>query len=150
MRLRWKNSLCLAVLVVLMTSAVRAEIKLPALFGDNMVLQCDEPVAVWGKVEPGETVTVTMGDREASARADAKGHWKAMVPKLTPGGPMEMTVAGSSGEKVTIKNVLLQNRMGVRGRRRPLAGGSCGCKYRLLFRRFPGLRRPGPSSPSPP
>ncbi|HEX3655478.1 MAG TPA: sialate O-acetylesterase, partial [Pirellulales bacterium] len=40
------------------TSAARAEVKLPALFTDHMVLQRDQPNRVWGWAKEGDTVTV--------------------------------------------------------------------------------------------
>lgn len=43
-----------------------------ALFNDNMVLQREKPVAVWGKADPGATVTIAFAGAEAKATADAK------------------------------------------------------------------------------
>ena len=49
--------------------SARADVKLPAIFSDHMVLQCDATVPVWGSAEPGEQVTVTV---TASANETAK------------------------------------------------------------------------------
>lgn len=85
----------------------RAELKLPALFGDNMVLQGGQPVPVWGWAEPGETVTVSFASQSVAATADGKGHWQAMLDlSHPPAGPGTMTITGSkTAAPHTIRNV---------------------------------------------
>jgi sialate O-acetylesterase len=46
-----------------LASVARADVKLPAIFGDNMVLQADKKLPVWGWASPGEDVTVSLGDQ---------------------------------------------------------------------------------------
>ena len=52
-----------------------ADVKLPAIISDNMVLQQDSPAGVWGWAEPGEKVTVKFAGKSAGAVADANGKW---------------------------------------------------------------------------
>ena len=59
-----------------------AELRLPNLFGDHMVLQAGKEVAVWGWGTPGEKVTVRFGGREAKAVVDAKGGWSTDLPSM--------------------------------------------------------------------
>ncbi len=73
-----------------------AELKLPAIFSDHMVLQREKPIPVWGWDEPGTEVTVTLGDQSVKAQADAQGRWKATLPARVAGGPLELTVKGTS------------------------------------------------------
>ncbi|HHM13062.1 MAG TPA: sialate O-acetylesterase, partial [Planctomycetaceae bacterium] len=73
-----------------------AELKLPAIFSDHMVLQREKPIPVWGWDNPGTEVTVTLGDQSVKARADAQGRWKATLPARAAGGPLELTVKGTS------------------------------------------------------
>src|SRR5665213_4016284 len=82
-----------------------ADVKLPALFGDHMVLQQDISAPVWGTAAPGEKVTVKLGDQEASATAGADGRWMAKLASLKTGGPLEMTVKGSNS--ITVHDVLV-------------------------------------------
>ncbi|MEW6356018.1 MAG: sialate O-acetylesterase [Planctomycetota bacterium] len=82
-----------------------ADVKPHALFSDNMVLQRDTPLPVWGWAEPGEKVTVKLCGKEASAAADDKGKWMVKLDPLPAGGPFEMTVAGKN--TITIKDVLI-------------------------------------------
>ena len=103
MRLR----LCVvAVLTVLGCGpSALAAVKLPAVFSDDMVLQRDRAVPVWGWADAGEKVTVTLNGRSESATADARGRWRVHLPAQPAGGPCEMTVAGTN--TLSFRNVLL-------------------------------------------
>ena len=85
--------------------AVRAEVKLPAIIGDRMVLQREMKVPIWGWADPGEKVTVTLGDQKVEATAGQDGRWKACLEPLKAGGPFEMTVAGKNS--LAIKDILV-------------------------------------------
>jgi sialate O-acetylesterase len=85
-------------------SAVAA-VKLPAVFGNNMVLQCDQSVPVWGWADKGEEVTVSVAGQTLSTKTDDHGRWKLTLDKLAATGPLEMIVKGSSGNAITLKNV---------------------------------------------
>jgi sialate O-acetylesterase len=50
--------------------SLRAEVKLPSLLSDGLVLQQGMKVNIWGTADPGEQVTVTLGDQQASGVAD--------------------------------------------------------------------------------
>jgi len=89
--------------MALTASPVLAEIKLPALFGDNMVLESNAKDPVWGTADPGEQVTVSIADQKATATTDGEGRWKVALGPLKPGGPFEMTVAGKN--TLTLHNV---------------------------------------------
>lgn len=82
-----------------------AEVTLPSIFADHMVLQRDEPAPVWGIAEPGETVTVSFDKQQVTATADESGRWRADLSPMTAGGPFTMTVAGS--DTVTFKDVFI-------------------------------------------
>ena len=96
-----------AVFVAVMLVAIpgRGEVKLPAIISDHMVLQADAEVPLWGWANPGEEVTASLGGARASAKADASGRWQVKLPKLSAGGPHELTVSGKN--LVTVKDVLV-------------------------------------------
>ena len=72
---------------------------MPKFFGDNMVLQRERPIRVWGRAAKGETVTVRFAGTEVSTRADRTGRWEATLPAMEADAtPREMTVAGRGGE----------------------------------------------------
>jgi len=87
--------------------SVCTTVTLPHLFSDNMVIQRDMPVPVWGRAGKGEEVTVTLGPESRSARANDDGRWKTVLPPCKAGGPLEMIVKGSSGSTRIVKNVLV-------------------------------------------
>jgi sialate O-acetylesterase len=95
----------LAAIFVLGTGSLWADVKMPAIFGDHMVLQQDITLPVWGTADPGEKVTVKIGNSSGSATAGADGKWMVKLPPLPPGSaPLTMTVAGKN--TLTFQDVL--------------------------------------------
>ena len=88
-------------------SPASADVKLPAIFGDNMVLQRDAKVAIWGWAAPGEGVSVTVSNpkQHVAVSAGKDGKWKLELAPMPAGGPVEITVTGKN--TITIKNVLI-------------------------------------------
>ena len=84
---------------------LKAELKLHALFSDGMVLQSDFACPVWGTVEPGEEVTVSIGGQKKTAKAGADGKWSVKLDPLKTGGPHELIVGGRN--TVTVRDVLI-------------------------------------------
>lgn len=84
-----------------------AGIRMPAILADNMVLQQQSSVKIWGKASPEKEVRVRPGWTEEVyvARADAKGDWIVMVKTPQAGGPYEISV--SDGEELVLRNVLI-------------------------------------------
>ncbi len=82
------------------TVTAQAEVKLPSVFGDHMVLQRDMVVPVWGWADAGEKVTVTLGEKTKTAKAGADGKWKVEFDNLKVGGPLTMTVEGTNTIKL--------------------------------------------------
>jgi len=88
--------------------ALRADIRLPGVIGDHMVLQQDKPIPVWGWAEPGEKVTVRLSGQEMSARARDDGRWRVVFPPLQAGGgPLEMVVQGERGPQIAVQDILV-------------------------------------------
>ncbi|SHM49560.1 sialate O-acetylesterase [Chitinophaga jiangningensis] len=85
------------------------QLSLPKVFGDNMVLQRDIAIPVWGKAAPGATVVAQLGAAHASAQADGEGKWILRFPKLKAGGPYELTVSekGKTATSVKFSGILI-------------------------------------------
>jgi len=66
-----------------------------------MVVQHGRPLCVWGWADPGEAVTVGLGEQSGSASAGSDGKWRITLPPLPPGGPLTMTVRGNNRLEVT-------------------------------------------------
>jgi len=107
MRRQWSFLLGIALVSLLIFSRpLVADVRLPAVFTDNAVLQRDIPVPVWGWADEGEQVTVKVGDQTKTATPEAKtGKWTVKLDPLPVGGPLTLTVSGKN--TITLKNVLV-------------------------------------------
>lgn len=96
----------LAVLVLLLPGVLRAELRIAPVFTDNMVLQRDRSVPVWGTAAPGAEISIEFAGRTSSAVAGADGRWRVdLAPLLASKEPRTMTVSG--GAALTFTNVLV-------------------------------------------
>lgn len=94
-----------AVAVISVAPALRADVKLPAVIGDNMVLQRAIDVPIWGWADPGEKVTVTLGKQAKSATAGTDGKWLVRLDSMEEGGPATMIVSGTN--RIEVQNILV-------------------------------------------
>ena len=81
-----------------------AQVKPASLFSDNMVLQRETNVPVWGTASTGESVTVEFEGQKLTTTAK-DGKWKVNLKPLKAGGPFTMTIKGKN--TVTINNILV-------------------------------------------
>jgi len=94
------------ILGLIATTGAWAQVKLPAIFGDHMVLQGDKTIPVWGTASPGEKIKVSLGHDHASVRADAQGKWRVDLKKIAPSNAsLMLTVSGRN--KVELSDVLI-------------------------------------------
>lgn len=96
------------IIVVLLcsTTFIFSQTKLPSFFSNNMVLQQNEKVSIWGTDKPNIIITV-IGNwgNEASVKSDNNGKWKLKIKTPYAGGPYKLTIKGT--EKITLNNVLI-------------------------------------------
>jgi sialate O-acetylesterase len=100
--LRWSALLMAA---ALSRAASAAELRLPALISDHMVLQAGLPAPLWGQDKPGQLVKASLAGHQAEAKADAKGRWRLDLGPLPAGGPYALSISGSSA--LTVADVLV-------------------------------------------
>jgi sialate O-acetylesterase len=91
--------------VVLSNGVSKADVKLPALFTNHMVLQREQKDRVWGWASPGEEVTVSIQGQSKVTKADDKGKWSITLDAMPAGGPHTLTVKGKN--TLTIDDVLV-------------------------------------------
>lgn len=92
-----------------------ADVSLPAVFGDHMVLQRGEPIVVWGWADPGEEVVVTLAGSadlgrvpRAKAVADGKGKWRARLRAVAaPKGMTGLELRVEGRNTITLTDVAL-------------------------------------------
>jgi sialate O-acetylesterase len=89
------------------TGSLYGEVKLPAIFSDNMVLQQQTEVAIWGTAANNATVKISTSWNKKSytARAGSDGKWRVRVTTPSAGGPYEVAV--NQGNTVRLKNVMI-------------------------------------------
>jgi len=89
-----------------LAATARGDVSLNNMFGDHMVLQQGIRNKVWGKADPGEAVTVTLGGQSKAATAAADGSWHVFLDPIQEyGGPHALTVKGKN--TVTFTDVLI-------------------------------------------
>lgn len=90
-----------ALVALILGSQASADVRLPKLFSDHMVIQQGQPTVVWGWAEAGEKVSVKFAEATADATADSNGKWMVKLAAPSAGGPHELTVAGKNTIKLT-------------------------------------------------
>ncbi len=84
-------------IVLIPTANALADVTLPSIFSDHMVLTKGAKVPVWGKADPMEEVTVSVAGAKAKARADGAGKWRVDLDlSATAAGPFGMVVEGNN------------------------------------------------------
>jgi sialate O-acetylesterase len=101
-----RSAACVTLLVALAFGPARADVRLAKIFTDNMVVQRDRPIRVWGQADPGETVSVSLGGGAAETMADAKGRWLVELPARADGADLELAAKGKNNA-VVLKNVIV-------------------------------------------
>lgn len=89
--------------------AVHAQIHMPKVFGDGMVLQRGIKIPLWGNATPGALITAELGNAKATAKADQEGKWMVHLPKFTAGGPYNLKIYENEkpGEGIVLNEILI-------------------------------------------
>jgi len=99
-------SLTVVVLWVAFVPTAQADVALPPVFADHMVLQRNSPLPVWGSAAAGEKVTVTLNGITRTATADARGSWRVDFPPMSARSkPIEIRVSGEN--TIVLRDVLI-------------------------------------------
>lgn len=85
--------------------SLMADVNMPGIFSDNMMLQRGLPNPVWGTADPGEEISISIHNQQLKVKADEKGQWKATLKSIPAGGPYELIVVGKNS--LYFKNVLV-------------------------------------------
>lgn len=86
--------------------ALHAQVNLPAVFSNNMVLQREKPVAIWGLASVGESVTVNFANQSKTATANSVGKWQIMLDAMPANdNPNTLTITGKN--RLQLTNILV-------------------------------------------
>lgn len=106
MSMRCLPALLVVSLIGAAAPGATAAVRLASPFASHMVVQRDKPLCVWGTADAEAEVSVALGDRHATARADKAGHWSATLDPLPAGGPLVLT-ATANGSTAMLDDVLV-------------------------------------------
>jgi len=110
-----KSSWCLATCVLsCLAGPAWADVRLPKIFSDHMVLQQELPIRIWGWADPGREVTVEFNGKTAGTKAGKNGCWRVELPAMKADSkPHTLVVKGppstgsGQGNTIECKDVLL-------------------------------------------
>ncbi|QJX49336.1 sialate O-acetylesterase [Hymenobacter taeanensis] len=100
-----RKGLVLAVLggYLLTPTETIAQVRLPKLVSNGMVLQRDTKVNIWGWAKPSEKVALKFNGKTYQATTGPAGKWQISLPALKAGGPYQMDITASNN--ITLKDV---------------------------------------------
>lgn len=88
------------------SQSIQADVTVPNLFGDNMVLQQNQTIRIWGWADAGEKVVVSLGGSKTETNADKDGNWKAELPaRKADNQPLKLVIQGQN--KLEFSDVLM-------------------------------------------
>lgn len=90
---------------ILIKISAPAQVKLPQIVRDSMVMQRDAVVKIWGWASPNEKITIRFNSKQYKVNADANGNWMTKLPPMKPGGPYTMEITGKN--RITLKDILI-------------------------------------------
>ena len=102
----WKG-VVLFLLLVLSVTSVNAEVRLPKLIADGMVLQRNTELKLWGWASPQEKIEISFMNATYHTVADATGKWEVKLPSQKPGGPYTMIINDKKIKDILVGDVWL-------------------------------------------
>lgn len=90
---------------LLISVLTNANVRMPLIFSDGMVLQRDKQIPIWGFADANESVEIHFNKQIKKTTADKNGKWTVNLSPENAGGPFELIIIGKN--KITIKNVLV-------------------------------------------
>ena len=106
MLLRAKMLIIAMLMAAVIGSSAAADITLPSIFSDHMVLQQNSTPKIWGTAEPGQELTISFNEQEMKVKADANGNWETKVKTGGAGGPYQLQIAGADS-KIIYDDVMI-------------------------------------------
>lgn len=98
--------LIITIALISCKQVAKKELKPAQIFTDNMVLQQDQKVPIWGSATPGEKVEIKFREQTVATEADENGKWMAELNSLTPGKADSLIIIADD-QKVVFNNVLV-------------------------------------------
>ena len=104
-KMRKINTRFILGLLILLAGEVIAKVEPASVFTNNMVLQADKNIVVWGTADVNEAITVSINGVSAKTKGGTDGKWKVELPAMTYGGPYKLKFIGNNTLSMT--NVMI-------------------------------------------
>ena len=92
--------------LILCCNITYAQLEVPTIFSDHMVMQRDQEIKVWGWSKPGDEITCKLASQTSETKASADGTWSLKFNKFPAGGPHILTIQ-TSEESITIHDIYM-------------------------------------------
>src|SRR6185436_17004621 len=104
--MRYKKINVLFVLLLLLNmESIRAQVRLPRLVRDSMILQRDSKINIWGWAAKNEKITIKFNNKTYKTSANTDGNWLIQLQPMKAGGPYTMDISASN--KISLKDILI-------------------------------------------
>ena len=101
-----RNILYVFLISFFLSPIANATIALPRIFTNNMVLQRDQPLSIWGTAGSNETINVSINGHQVSGSSNQNGEWKITLKPMRWGGPFDLTITSPNDKKI-LRNILI-------------------------------------------
>jgi sialate O-acetylesterase len=98
---------CLIILIIGLPITGNAQLRVAKIFSDNMVLQREQPVHIWGKGMPGKRVTASFAGKKENSVVKTDSSWSIYFEKQKANRSPQSIYIESDGKKIELKNVLI-------------------------------------------
>lgn len=102
-----KKNISVICILLLYAMYIQAEVRLPGIFADRMVLQREANIPLWGWAEPKEPIIIMFNGKQYKTKASRTGEWSVNLPKQKAGGPYELKINEKTIKDVYIGDVYL-------------------------------------------
>ncbi|MCH1440192.1 MAG: sialate O-acetylesterase, partial [Rubripirellula sp.] len=92
--------------LILCCNTADAQLEVPTIFSDHMVMQRNANIKVWGWSKPGDNITCTLASQTSRTKTSADGTWSLQFKEFPAGGPHELKIQ-TSEESITINDIYM-------------------------------------------
>ena len=102
-----KTNLLKSLFFLILSNSIRANVTLPNIFSDNMVLQRNSEVSIWGWGNPNEEIKLisSWNNKEYIVKSNNQANWQIKIKTPDAGGPYSISIKGNN--EITLKNILI-------------------------------------------
>ena len=96
-----------SILSLLICFQLRAQLSVPKILGNNMVLQRNEPIPIWGYANAGDKVTVTFNRQTKNAITDNIGNWSTTLDAMPASSKPKKLIIKTNDNTIVLDNILI-------------------------------------------